>query len=109
MDLLIRTEVLQIQSARSGSKHVVELAGELDLAGSSNAGEELRRVEATDAQEIVLDVSKLTFIDAAGIRVLLEAEARSRSDSGRLRVTQPQRKVKRVLQLTGVDWALPLS
>ena len=109
MDLLIRTEVLQIQSARSGSNHVVELAGELDLAGSANVSEELRRVEATDAQEIVLDVSELTFIDAAGIRVLLEAEARSRSDGGRLRVTQPQREVERVLQLTGVDRALPLS
>ncbi len=91
MDLLVRTEILQIQSARSGSDHVVELAGELDLAGSANVSEELRRVEATDAQEIVLDVSKLTFIDAAGIRVLLEAGARSRSDSGRLRVTQPRR------------------
>lgn len=107
MDRILRIDVLTIRSARQGGKHVVALEGELDLAGYATASDELKRVEATDAKEIVIDLGGLTFIDSTGMRLLLEANARSRSDSGRLRILRASGQVESVLAKTGIDQRLP--
>ena len=44
---------------------------------------ELKRVEATDAEAILLDLTGIEFMDCSGIRVLVEADRRSRRDGGR--------------------------
>lgn len=107
MDRILRIDVLTIRSARQGDTHVVALEGELDLAGYATASDELKRVEATDAKEIVIDLGALTFIDSTGMRLLLEANARSRSDSGRLRILRASGQVESVLAKTGIDQRLP--
>ena len=73
-----------MHSERDGELHVINLPGELDLATVDVVQRELERVEATDVQSIILDLSGLTFMDPTGIRLLLSAEARSRADSNRL-------------------------
>jgi anti-anti-sigma factor len=78
----------------------VALAGELDLEGA----EALKgfRVLASryDADQLTLDCAALTFVDAAGLRVLLAAlQAFERNASPRL-VNVP-RAVQRVLDVTG--------
>jgi anti-sigma B factor antagonist len=84
------------------------MLGEMDLSVIGLADREMRRAEATDAERIVLDLDGLEFMDASGIRLLLNASKRSRSNGGRLRITRaasPQ--VQRVLELTGVGELLP--
>ena len=61
--------------------------GELDLA-------------AAPELEAVLDLRKLSFVDASGLRVLLEAEARSRQDGMNLRFIAAQ-NVRRLFELAG--------
>jgi STAS domain len=64
--------------------------------------DELKRVEATDARSIVVDLSDLTFMDSSGMRVLLSAHARSRADANRLTLLRGLAAVRRALELTGV-------
>jgi anti-sigma B factor antagonist len=99
--------LLRIASARDGDTHVVALAGELDLVSVPEVEKELRRVEASDADAIVVDLSGLEFIDSTGIRLLIQTEQRSRWDAGRLAVKRPPQRVFRVLTLAGVDQLLP--
>ena len=73
-----------MSSARDGDAHMISLFGELDLATADGVRTELDRVEATDAQAIVLDLGGLTSIDSAGVRLLLSAGARERAGSNRL-------------------------
>jgi len=49
---------------------------------------------------VVVDLSELSFIDARGLRVLLEAEARSRQDGGQLRFIAAQQG-RRLFELAG--------
>ena len=51
----------------------------------------------------MLDLSPLTFIDSAGLRVLLVAKRRSDADSDRLRIRPGGPAVMRMLALTGID------
>lgn len=104
---IIENWVLTARSVRNGKTHLLELSGDLDLASYETLDDELRRIEATDASRIVIDLSQLTFLDSAGIRLLVEADARSRSDSNRLRLIPGDHRVQRILQLCGLEESLP--
>ena len=98
-----------MRSERDGELHVINLSGELDLATVDVVKRELERVEATDVQSIILDLSGLTFMDSTGIRLLLSAEARSRADSNRLTLLRGPPAIQRVLEVTGVVKYLPFA
>jgi anti-sigma B factor antagonist len=101
--------LLTIDSRRVGEAHVIALAGELDLAHAGELEQELKRIEQTDAASITLDLSKLSFIDSTGVRILLLAEARSRADSYRLTLVRAPASVQRVFVICGVDGVLPFG
>jgi len=100
---------LKISSERDGDVHTIALHGELDLATADEVERELRRVEATDARSIVVDLSGLSFMDSTGISVILSADVRSRADSNRLGLVQGPAAVQRVFELSGVVDLLPFA
>lgn len=94
---------------REGGERIL-VHGEMDLATIGIVDREVRRAEATDAASIVLDLDQLEFLDASGVRLLLDVSARSRTNGDRLRITRasgPQ--VQRVFELTGVGDVLPFA
>lgn len=98
---------LTLTSERDGGGHVIRVFGELDVASAGILEEELERVEVGDARPITVDLSGLTFMDSTGIRLLIAAHARSRSDPDRLRLRRGPHAVHRVFELSGVDDVLP--
>lgn len=99
---------LGLRSKREGETHVVELLGELDIAGAPDLEEELLRVEATDAAAIVIDLGKLEFIDSTGIRLLLMAADRCQ-DGQRLTMLRGPAQVHRVFEITDLASRLPFA
>ena len=100
----------ELRSEREAGGEHISVKGEMDISVTGELDREMRRAEATDASQIVLDLNELDFMDASGVRMLLRATARSRSDGGRLRIRRaftPQ--VRRVLELTGLGEALPFA
>jgi anti-sigma B factor antagonist len=100
---------LSISSERDGDVHVIGLFGELDLATAGSVEQELRAVEATDASSIVVDLSGLTFMDSTGLRLVWQAEARSRADANRLTLLRGPRAVQRVFEISGIAGTLPFA
>ena len=98
---------LTVRSERDGDVHTIALSGEMDLSNAGEVERELLHAEATDATTIVIDLTRLGFMDSTGIRLLISADARSRADSCRLRLTRPPAAVARVLCIAGVDGLLP--
>jgi anti-sigma B factor antagonist len=88
---------------------VVEFYGELDLAGIEVAADELRRCEQTDAEEIIVDLSGLDFIDSSGLRILLETYQSERQNGNRLLFLRGSEPVERVMHLTRLDEVLPFA
>lgn len=106
---LIELGELKIRSSREGDVHTIVLLGELDLATAPVLEEELKRVEATDAASIVLDLSGLAFMDSSGVRLLVTAHSRSRTRDRGFSLVRGPAAVQRVLELSGVDELLPFA
>jgi anti-anti-sigma factor len=85
----------------SGSPSLLVLAGELDMASAPLLAEVLEPLTTWGAV-IGLDLTGLTFIDAAGIEVLWRAVQRL-GPQGRLLAFAPGPAVRRTMELTGVD------
>jgi anti-anti-sigma factor len=97
-----------IRIDRADETAVVVLEGELDIATTPGAEEELRRVELNGARVIVLDLRGLTFMDSTGLRLLVSADARARDAGHRLVVVRGPEAVHRVLEITGLDGKLDM-
>ncbi len=98
---------LAVRSTREGDAHVIELIGELDLDGAPRVEEELRRVEASDVQAIVVDLGELEFIDSTGLRLLVMAAERCRE--GRFSLLRGPKQVHRVFEITDLADRLPFA
>jgi anti-sigma B factor antagonist len=108
-ELTQKLGTVALRSRRDGGVHVIELAGEVDIANAPEIEEELKRVEATDAEAIIVDLSGLDFIDSSGLRLLVMANARSRADSGRLTLLRPRDAIFRVFTMSGTAAVLPFA
>ncbi len=80
---------------------VLSVAGDLDLATSEQLRGHLNAV--LGGAVVVLDLKKVEFCDSAGLRVLLDAELRTKVGGGELRLAAPSPALVRLFELTGVD------
>lgn len=100
---------LTIRSVRDGDAHVVALAGELDVAGAPRLESELRRVESSAPDRIVLDLGELEFVDSIGMRMILQASARAREHERELLILPGGAVVQRAFELSGLATRLPFA
>jgi anti-sigma B factor antagonist len=80
---------------------VVAVEGELDLYAAALFTRSLAIAAATDAPSIVLDLDRVSFMDSAGVHVLLQFSMSERCNR-RLSVTRGSAQVRRLLDVTGV-------
>ncbi len=84
------------------------VSGELDMATAPQLAAAIAKDEREDGRAPVLELSRLAFMDVAGMRVLLDAARRARRAGGRLIVFNPQPAIRRLLALTAVDRTLQI-
>jgi anti-sigma B factor antagonist len=95
-------EVFEIQSVQVGEHHCVLVSGELDLASADKLEEAIRVAEKATEGAIVVDLSKLRFMDSIGLSVLLKAHTRSRHDGNRMRfLPSKYDAVRQLVAVTG--------
>jgi len=99
---------LSIRSERQGSTHVVAVVGELDVATAQRVEDELRTVEATDVEQVTVDLAGLTFVDSSGVHLIARAEERCRTTAKRLGLRPGPPLIQRVFALAGAD-TLPFA
>jgi anti-sigma B factor antagonist len=81
----------------------LELHGELDVTTVAALTGPLHEVEDARPAWIVLDLDDVTLLDAAGLRVFLDAARRAQRQERRFAVARPDPETARVLRLTGLD------
>lgn len=84
----------------------IRLVGELDQATAPTLQTVLDQVQAADRRYVTVNLSEVTFLSAAGLRVLSEADRRLRAADGSLVLTYPSARARRLLQVTGLDTTL---
>lgn len=85
---------------------IVQLQGELDLANAEVLAAVLAEQLGLGCDTIRLDVSRLSFLDCAGLRVIVDGHNRCLANRGLLLLTGVGGRVARLLEITGLDEAL---
>jgi anti-sigma B factor antagonist len=100
MDLRLRTR--EVNGAV-----VIEVDGEVELHCAPQLREELHRVCEGAATCVVVDLSRVSFIDSTGLGVLIGGLKRAR-EKGTLSLVCPQQRVKRIFEITGLTQVFTL-
>ncbi|HVT67167.1 MAG TPA: STAS domain-containing protein [Trebonia sp.] len=90
------------------SQTIVELSGEADLNDSAALREMLAAQAADPSAALILDLSRLRFIDSAALHVILVAGRALITRGGAFALAAPQEPVRRILQLSGADRLVPV-
>jgi anti-sigma B factor antagonist len=104
-----QNQALNVSVTADDTVYLIEPRGELDLATAPALQTEIERAEASDAREIVLDMSGLDSIDSTGIWVLIRAARRSRMSGDRLRFLRGTGQIERVMVLCRLHERLPFK
>jgi len=101
-------EILEVRTEdRNGFVHVA-LVGELDLSTVSKVQDELRKVEESSPPTMVIDLSKLTFLDSTGLRCIVTADERAREEGRRIVIVRGPDAVQRVFAITRLEERLEM-
>jgi anti-sigma B factor antagonist len=88
---------------------IAHVTGELDIVGASATGEAIGEAVPTSARALVVDLSRLEFIDSSGIAMLFSLARRLGGQRQALRVVaRSGEPVQRVLELVEFDRAAPI-
>ena len=82
----------------------LSLHGELDLATTPILEQSIEVAEREDGPLVALDLTELSFVDASGLKAILNAHRRAlrRGERGLLLVN-PSGDIRRLLSLTAID------
>lgn len=92
-----------------GTCGVIEVSGELDLAGAPMLDSAVRDLKLATVRDAVLDLRQLTFIDAAGLNAVVDLYAECLHAATTLTIIPGPRNVQRLFGLTRLDRLLPFS
>lgn len=93
-----------LQSIRDGDSVIVRLAGELDHYCAQSVRRELDSL-ITDrtVRWLILDFSRLQFMDSSGIGVILGRYRQLRDRGGQLGVIHMTPHIQRIFHMSGMD------
>ena len=101
--------VCEVSTARLANGVVsVTASGELDLYSSPKLERALAAAMEDDAREVLVDLGECEFIDSTVLGALLDAHRRLSATDTRLAVVAPDRQIRRVFELTGLDRLFPI-
>ena len=83
--------------------NVLPLEGEIDLHVSPRVSESLRAMLDKKPKRIVVDLSKVSYIDSSGLAVLIEAMQNVEDYGGRFFLAGLQENVKPIFDIARLD------
>jgi anti-sigma B factor antagonist len=91
-----------------GTRAIVTMRGELDLANAPMLDEALEDPDVVAAASVVLDLRDLGFLDSSGLRAILRAQEHASQRGQDFAVTEGSGQVQRLLTITHASEQLPI-
>ena len=93
---------LRITVERAGDRDIVYLDGELDPHTAPLLKQQVDELAEGGSLDVVLDLSRLAFIDSSGLRVVISAHREMADRGGQLTLRSPSDTAQRLLEITGL-------
>jgi anti-anti-sigma factor len=102
------SQLAQINIRNEDNAVVVSLVGEVDISNAADIGSALEGSVPQRALGLVLDLSKATYIDSAGVHLLFRLGGRLTRRRQQLRVVVPDSApIFKIVNLAGLGWTVP--
>jgi anti-sigma B factor antagonist len=98
-----------IQAIVRPERHTLVLSGELDHASAEELQPLVVRICSEGARDLVLDITRLSFMDSTGLRAILSAQMVCRDHGVGFMLTPATGPVQRVFEVTGLTDVLPFA
>jgi|SRR5689334_1622315 len=97
------TPLPESMSSRKQPPNVLPLDGEIDLHVSPEVAESLKSMISKKPKKVVIDLTKVTYLDSSGLAVLIEGMQNVQEYGGRFRLAGVQDEVKQVFDIARLD------
>jgi anti-sigma B factor antagonist len=87
---------------------IAEVTGDLDISTVGGLRERLLGLAGT-GQPLIVDLNRVSFIDSAGLGVLVAVFRRAAQRGGSLHAVCSRAPTRKLLWMTGVDRRIPLT
>ena len=91
---------MEISTRKDQACTIVDLVGEVDIHGTPQLKEALSSLTKEGSLKLLVNLSKVTYIDSSGLGVLVGALKEATKQGGRLVLAGMTRDVKTVFDLT---------
>lgn len=92
---------LDVNRSEVDGTTLITLAGELDIYTVAGFRQEIEDV-AVPGRTIVIDLHDVTLLDSSGLGALVSLLNQTRAGQGRLGLVCPERRLRRVFEITGL-------
>lgn len=94
---------MKISSSEQNGITIMELDGRIDSEGAVDMDLALQTAVTEGQSKIILDMSKVRYLNSAGLRTLADVLTQNREHGGDLKLVALNPKVSRVFQIIGFD------
>ena len=98
-----------LESERDGSSALIRIRGDFDLQVVDQVTEALTRIESEGPELLVVDLTRLSFMDSTGMGAVAAAHIRARQAGRRFAVVQPPAGVRQAFDRTRLDEVITIT
>jgi anti-sigma B factor antagonist len=99
---------LSVEVRRERGVVIAEVTGDIDISTVSGLRERLLGL-ADSGEPLIVDLNRVSFIDSAGLGVLVAVSRRAGQRGGSLHAVCSRTPTRKLLWMTGVDRRIPLT
>ena len=88
---------------RKDQSNVLPLEGEIDLHVSPNVAASLRMMSQKKPKEVVVDLTRVSYIDSSGLAVLIEGMQNVEKYGGKFALAGLQNSVRTIFEIARLD------
>lgn len=82
---------------------VIDLEGEVDVYTAPQLKQQMINLLESGAKEMVVDLTKVDYLDSTALGVLIGGLKRMRERDGNMVLVCPSPRIRRVFEITGLD------
>ncbi len=100
---------LSLSKREKGTAVTVVVSGELDIATRLDFELYLENILSAAPGQLIVDLSRLSFVDAGGLRALVSLRSRAECQQTPVLLAGVSARTLRILKIVGLDGQLPIS
>jgi anti-sigma B factor antagonist len=99
---------IDISTDEATGTHVYKLRGSLDIATSPSVRAALIEAASAGKHDIVVDLTRVEFLDSTGLGALIGAHQRATEKGGAVKLAVGEGPIARLLNITGLIRVFPV-